>query len=79
MYLSTLALSPTAAANRRIGLLIFKPEITPLPILHQLRDTTSRNPEIGLPDNHPCGLNSAEQYRTALLLYAPWVTLGLCF
>jgi hypothetical protein len=39
----------------------------------------SRNPEIGLPDNHPCGLNSAEQYRTALLLYAPWVTLGLCF
>jgi hypothetical protein len=40
MYLSTLALSPTAAANRRIGLLIFKPEITPLPILHQLRDTT---------------------------------------
>jgi hypothetical protein len=27
-----LALSPSAAANRRIGLLNFKPEITPLPI-----------------------------------------------
>jgi hypothetical protein len=27
-----LALSPSEAANRRIGLLNFKPEITPLPI-----------------------------------------------
>jgi hypothetical protein len=27
-----LALSPSAAANRRIGLFDFKPEITPLPI-----------------------------------------------
>jgi len=32
LYLSSLALSPSAAANRRIGLLNFKPEITPLPI-----------------------------------------------
>jgi hypothetical protein len=32
LYLSSLALSPSAAANRRIGLVNFKPEITPLPI-----------------------------------------------
>jgi hypothetical protein len=32
LYLSSLALSPTAAANRRIWLAKFKPEITPLSI-----------------------------------------------
>jgi oxalate decarboxylase len=32
LYLSSLALSPSTAANRRIWLVEFKPEITPLPI-----------------------------------------------
>jgi len=32
VYLSSLALSPSAAANRRIDLMKFKPEITPLSI-----------------------------------------------
>jgi hypothetical protein len=35
-----LALSPSAATNRRIWLLVSKPEITPLLILNQLCDTT---------------------------------------
>jgi hypothetical protein len=74
LYLSSLALSPSAAANRRIGLLKFKPEITPLSIPTNFAPLPEDAPQVTLvEDDDVIQAFAADRTNEALDIWIlPW-------